>query len=468
MTSSVSTKLRKWRIFLSKPHIRQTILFSVIGLFLNADQNLMGPNLTQIGDSFNFTANERDFYLGGVVSVGFWVIGGIAAITMGYYADKGNRKNLFAACVFVGEFSCLMTLAVTDFWSFWVTRVFTGISIGGATPLIYSMVGDLYDDRVRGKAISFTTIMISIGQFVGVQIASQLGPVYGWRIPFAVVSIPSLILAPVFYFVTTEPKRGAAERTLQLDETQEYDEAVTWSKIKQLFQTWTVILLVCQGIPGSAPWGVMNTYMQDFIVQNLGAEVINGTIVYTISVQESSVVVTTFGVGCGLGLISGGFLTDRLWPLDYRYVTWMMGVTTIVGALPIYAVVNAPDLSLGGLAAIVLPSGFLATFTGAAVRTVLVNVTLPETRGSTFAIFTLLNDLGQGLAPLFVAGLIVTMGRVQAFNISLAGWFLCGALLLSSSFTIVGDMARLNENLNKAKIVLKDDEAQNKSAMVIP
>ena len=35
--------------------------------------------------------------------------------------------------------------------------------------------------------------MVAIGTFVGVQIASQIGPVYGWRTPYAVVAVPSLI-----------------------------------------------------------------------------------------------------------------------------------------------------------------------------------------------------------------------------------------------------------------------------------
>jgi len=324
------------------------------------------------------------------------------------------------------------------------------MSIGGATPLIYSMIGDLWTPDVRGKVVSFVTLSTSIGTFLGVQIASQIGPVFGWRVPFAVVAVPCLILAPVFYFVTTDPKRGGAENALALDASQTYDEHLTWAKVRALLATPTMVILVFQGIPGSMPWGVMNTYFQDFLVQDLGH---NGT---TITVQTSSIVGTTFGIGCGLGVIAGGYLTDHLWSKDYRYVSYMMGITTIIGALPIYAIVNAPSTSLVVYTFAVLPSGLLATITGAAVRAVLLNISVPETRGSVFALFTVLNDLGQGLAPLFVAGLIVPLGRISAFDIALGGWFVAGIMLLVSARFVQKDMANMLKLLAAAKIIQVD------------
>ena len=60
-----------------------------------------------------------------------------------------------------------MTLAAQTYWEFWVTRAVTGMSIGGATPLIYSMVGDLYNDELRGKVSAFVTVFGSLGTFIG-------------------------------------------------------------------------------------------------------------------------------------------------------------------------------------------------------------------------------------------------------------------------------------------------------------
>jgi MFS family permease len=51
---------------------------------------------------------------------------------------------------------------------------------------------------------------ISVGQFI----AGFLGPKYGWRLPFLVVSIPALLCALAVYFTVQDPQRGAMERAV--------------------------------------------------------------------------------------------------------------------------------------------------------------------------------------------------------------------------------------------------------------
>ena len=141
--------VRLWR-WATDRRGRQTILFAVIAMFLNADQNLTGPNLTQIGVDFGFDNVTTALDVGGYASAAFWVVGGFSAVFVGWYGDRFDRHALYAALVFLGELSCFSTLAVTNFGGFVATRAFTGLSIGGSTPLVYSMVGDLYSDSERG------------------------------------------------------------------------------------------------------------------------------------------------------------------------------------------------------------------------------------------------------------------------------------------------------------------------------
>lgn len=110
----------------------------------------------------------------------------------------------------------------------------------------------------------------------------------------------------------------------------------------------------------------MLVFFQDFLVQNIGPQVAGG-----ITVQQSTTVVFAFGAGSGIGLIIGGFIADRLWKKNPRYVPMVMCITTGLGAFPIYALINGPVLSLTGYAAITFPSGILASITGTAIRTVL-------------------------------------------------------------------------------------------------
>ena len=46
----------------NRDYISLSLLF-ILSFFLFADQNLMGPNLSQIADDFGFNKIERDFKL---------------------------------------------------------------------------------------------------------------------------------------------------------------------------------------------------------------------------------------------------------------------------------------------------------------------------------------------------------------------------------------------------------------------
>ena len=46
--------------------------------------------------------------------------------------------------VILGEAPCMATTWVTEYWQLLLLRTLTGVSIGGALPLVYSLLGDLF------------------------------------------------------------------------------------------------------------------------------------------------------------------------------------------------------------------------------------------------------------------------------------------------------------------------------------
>lgn len=64
-------------------------------------------------------------------------------------------------------------------------------------------------------------------------------------------------------------------------------------------------------------------------------------------------------------------------------------------------------------------------------RSILTNVCLPYLRGRANALVGIFDDLGKGLGPALVSILITTFDRQTAFNISLIGWIVGGALSLA-------------------------------------
>lgn len=80
-----------------------TAMFCLVGQLLSADQNLLAPNLTAVADDFGFDANERDKYLGGVISAAFFLLGAPAALIVGYLSDITKRTHLLFWVVILGK-----------------------------------------------------------------------------------------------------------------------------------------------------------------------------------------------------------------------------------------------------------------------------------------------------------------------------------------------------------------------------
>ena len=110
--------------------------------------------------------------------------------------------------------------------------------------------------------------------------------------------------------------------------------------------------------------------------------------------------------------------------------------------------VNADVASMLGFSFVMaIFTGIMSSTVGPNMRAMMMNVNEPETRGVALALQTTLDDLGKGLGPALVAALISHVGRTTAFNISTAGWVLCGILLLSTAFTLEHDEAAMQHRL---------------------
>ena len=170
-------------------------LLLTITCFLFMDQNLMAPNLTDIAKDFNFTDHERDAKLGGEISLSLFIVGAPVSLVVGSYADRVNRQKLYSAVVLIGELGCMGTFWVTEYWQLFVLRALTGISLGGAQPLIMSMIADMYPPEERPRATSYIGLSMGFGVGFGQALAAYVGstPWGSWRLPFMLVSAPCIL-----------------------------------------------------------------------------------------------------------------------------------------------------------------------------------------------------------------------------------------------------------------------------------
>lgn len=131
----------------------------------------------------------------------------------------------------------MLTIFVTNYWQLFVLRLLTGIALGGALelgagradcesqacsvelaaahnrsiciahqcvccaachapsgalPVVFSLLGDLYDPSARVGVSSIVQLSTGVGLAFGQGIAGFVGPAVGWRWPFVIVSVPAV------------------------------------------------------------------------------------------------------------------------------------------------------------------------------------------------------------------------------------------------------------------------------------
>lgn len=454
-------------------------LFSVTTVLLFADQNLMSPNLTAIAEDFGLDDEERDRKLGGDISLAFFLIGAPASFLVGLLADTGNRAKIFGWTVFIGEFACLLTYFVQSYLQLYICRAVTGFSVGGALPVIYSILGDLFRAGDRHVVSAVVSAGLGAGISLGQAVAGYLGPVYGWRLPFLIISIPALFCALIVYFTVKDPERGVMEqiyldareadedgmvvdnggvalvpvssrsslvengisldsyeeRTIDIGRNRGDECSATWKQhLKSsisLLSTKTVALSLIQGAPGCIPWGIINVFLNDYLSEDRG-----------FSVQTATTILMCFSAGYALGLVVGGAGGKFLYKIDVRLPALLAGSAAIMGCFPLWFLLNGVDSSTPFfvVASSAIVAGVGSAPTGPIIKATLTNVTLPRARGQAFALFNLFDDFGKGLGPFFVSLLIVQFdGRLKAFNIGVFGWILCGIANIAIFFTVAHD-----------------------------
>lgn len=382
----------------------------------------------------------------------------------GYLSNYVGRRLLFVIAVLLGEGPCILTIFVTRYWQLFVLRLLTGISIGGCLPLIFSLLSDMYEHEQRSLVSAVVQVAVGMGIAAGQGVAGYIGPWLGWRWPFVIVAVPAILCAGLMYATTEEPERGLMERAFRAESAKAYGHPATpqidgglsggsrtesaqrkyhaelnWDKIIGIASIKTNVYAIGQGLPGCLPWGMLLTFLNDYLAQEKG-----------LAVSSATSLVLGIGVGGALGVIGGGIIGQYLYNRSPRLMPLFIGSCTILGTLPMWYLIKGAIRAHYGLAfGCSLLAGLLSSTVGPNVRAMIMNVNEPETRGVALALQTTLDDLGKGLGPAIVALMISGLGRQSAFFWATAGWIPCGILLMVCSKHLEGDEVAMQMRLSR-------------------
>ncbi len=207
-----------------------------------------------------------DFGINITTALSIVALSSVAALALqvpiAQFADRSNRVPLVVFGALVWGFFSGMTGLATGLILLTIAR--SGSSLGKAVidPTHNSLLADYYPINSRSRVYSFHRAANAIGAFVGPLTAGMLAFYFGWRVPFLVFVIPTVIFA-VLAMKLHEPTRGRWEREAAgasqgvIDTEEEAPSfAESWRTVQGAVSS---AHLVEPAVPGDCPYRVRGT-----------------------------------------------------------------------------------------------------------------------------------------------------------------------------------------------------------------
>lgn len=123
-------------------------------------------------------SNAQFGLLNGAFFAIFYSLGGVV---MGALADRYNRPRLIAAGLFIWSAMTAITGLGRTFLQMSAARMLVSVGEASLTPAATTLLGDRFPAEHRGAAIGLFFMGIPLGLGGSFLVASQLGPLLGWR-----------------------------------------------------------------------------------------------------------------------------------------------------------------------------------------------------------------------------------------------------------------------------------------------
>ena len=408
---------------------RAVLVLMVAYIFSYIDRQILAMLVGPIKADLGVTDFELSLLNGLAFAVCFTVLG---IWPVGQWADRGNRRNLAAAGVFLWSLMTAVCGRVTSYAGLFVARV--GVGVGEATlaPAAYSMIADYVPPARRGRALGLFSMGIYFGIGVAIMVTGLvvqavgsmpvmhwpvIGEVRGWQVAFLILGPPGMLVSLWLLTVREPARREVAAATTGVR------YADVWRRIREH-----------AGFYANLIFGVsMLTLTFNAVAFWIPAHLLR--------VHELSPLQVAFSYGPimfvagSLGILAGGVLADR-WRSAGRADAELQVV--LYGALALGPLVIAAFQLRDATLAIALlaPLLFVTSFPFGAASAALQMVTPNRFRARTSAIYLLvINLLGIGLgssAASFVSDVVLQdeqrigdgVTAVAAVAAPLAAWLI--------------------------------------------
>lgn len=327
-----------------------------------------------------------DGQLGLLTGFAFAVFYVTAGIPIARWADRSNRSRIIAASLFIWSFMTALSGAAQNYLQLLLARIGVGVGEAGGSPPSHSIISDIFPPTSRATALGFYSTGVSFGILFGFLLGGWLNEFFGWRIAFAVVGIPGVLLAIVVWMTLPEPIRGLSEKKQATDDQPTFMEVLglLWSRLSFRHMAAGAALNAFASY-SSSNWSA------SFMIRTHGMT----------TGELGTYLAMIMGFGGAIGVFFGGYIADRLSPRDKRWYVWVPSIAGFL-SVPFITAIYLVDNAYAALACMVIPGVMANVYLGNAIATTHSLVGLRMRALSSAVLFFILNMIGLGLGPWFV------------------------------------------------------------------
>lgn len=378
-----------------------------------------------------------DAQLGLLTGLAFALFYTTLSLPIARLADRRNRRNLITAALSLWSGMTALCGLATGFASLVFLRIGVAAGEAGSIPASQSIIADIYPVSRRATAMSVWGLSLPAGLLLGYGTTGWLAEAIGWRWTFAVVGGLGIVLAPLVLLGLTEPERGTHDPAPlpAAAPPPGFTESIRFLWRMPAFR----LVVLAAALHGFSQYSMMN-WMAPFYVRAHGMS-LSSVSLYMALVS---------GIGGGIGIYLGGFLSDRLGSRDPRWRVLVMAYS-IAAMLP-FAIVQylTPSLTVSLLCGAAVSTLMLCYY--GPILAVVHSMVPGSMRAFTAAVLLLtFNIVGLGLGP-SITGLLSDLlqpwfrapGASVGYALIIA---LIPSLVAVILFLMVANSARLKTSL---------------------
>ncbi len=403
----------------------------------------------------------------------FVLISAFFALLWGYYTDRVNRTKVILAGAIFWTFGMLLTSFSVSYPMLVISRMLSGSGLGCVLPAGYSIISDAIPPDERSGWFGTLAVLSSISNGIGQGLSSFLGPIISWRFPFFLLAIISIVLLFLLLIIKI-PQRGAREEELidLTDLNLEYSYKISKHDLNEILKKKTNRYLIIQGFFAIIPGTILVYFMLSMLTSHYFHELPEA-----IRLQTASIFGGMVGVGYLLGNMLLSYIGDVLFRKNRKnravFATICMFLTVPFCLLMLISIEPISSEFVKNMdypkeippteiftyifltiqeVFIVYPSYifyFIFAFIGSIFSTgfvsnknaVMIDVNLPEYKGTSSSFFSLSEQIGKGSTLLISFTLISILGSV--FNmmfIAIFFWIPAAILWFFASKSVEEDM----------------------------